>query len=64
MYDKQLNVYLSPGKVGAYGSLKLLIQPWICAPDSHHGWVDQLSAQCLFLPSSLAFANTTILSST
>ena len=26
--------------VGAYGSLQLSIQPWICAPGTHYGWVD------------------------
>ena len=28
-----------PLTVGAYGSLKLLIQPWICAPGNHHSLV-------------------------
>ena len=38
--------------VGAYGSLQLPIQPWICAPGTHYGWVDQGSVEyevCLTL---------------
>ena len=41
-----------PLAVGAYGSLQLLIQPWICAPGTHYGWVDRGSVEyevCLTL---------------
>ena len=34
-----------PLAVGAYGSLQLLIQPWICALGTHYGWVDQGSVE-------------------
>ena len=30
----------------AHSSLQLLIQPWICAPGTHYGWVDR---QCILL---------------
>ena len=29
----------------AHSSLQLLIQPWICAPGTHYGWVDQGSVE-------------------
>ena len=32
---------LFPWQGGRQFSLQLLIQPWICAPGTHYGWVDQ-----------------------
>ena len=31
--------------MGAYGSLQLSIQPWICAPGTHYSWVDRGSVE-------------------
>ena len=31
---------------GRQCSLQLLIQPWICAPGTHYGWVDQMECEC------------------
>ena len=31
---------LFPWESGYQCSLQLLIQPWICAPGTHYGWVD------------------------
>ena len=34
-----------PWQGGCHSSLQLLIQPWICAPGTHYGWVDQGSVE-------------------
>ena len=47
-----------PLAVGAYGSLQLLIQPWICAPGTHYGWVDQGSVEYEVCPTLLHMAST------
>ena len=44
--------------VGAYGSLQLSIQPWICAPGTHYGWVDQGSVEYEVFPTLLHVART------
>ena len=40
--------FLSQG--GRHCSLQLLIQPWICAPGTNYGWVDQDSMEIRSLP--------------
>ena len=35
-----------PLAVGTYGSLQLLIQPWICAPGTHCSWVNRGTVGC------------------
>ena len=47
-----------PLAVGAYGSLQLLIQPWICAPGTHYGWVDRGSVEYEVCPTLLHMAST------
>ena len=39
-------------------SLQLLFQPWICAPDTHYGWVDQCSVKYEAYQTVLHMANT------
>ena len=39
-------------------SLQLLIQPWICAPGTQYGWVDQGSLEYNVFPTLLHMANT------
>ena len=41
---------LAEGATSAYGSLQLLIQPWICAPDTHSSWLDRGSENVKFAP--------------
>ena len=38
--------------------LQLLIQPWICAPGTHYGWVDQGSVEHEVCPTLLHMAST------
>ena len=47
-----------PLAVGAYGSLQLSIQPWICAPGTHYGWVDRGSVEYEVCPTLLHMAST------
>ena len=47
-----------PLAVGTYGSLQLLIQAWICAPDTHYGWVDQDSVEYKVYPTLLLMTST------
>ena len=47
-----------PLEVGAYGSLQLSIQPWICAPGTHYGWVDRGSMEYEVCPTLLHMAST------
>ena len=42
----------------AHTSLQLLIQPWICAPGTHYGWVDQGSVDYKVCPALLHMDNT------
>ena len=44
--------------MGAYGSLQLSIQPWICAPGTHYGWVDRGSVVYEVCPTLLHMAST------
>ena len=46
----------------AHSSLQLLIQPWICAPGTHYGWVDRGSVEyevCLTLLNMASTGNGT-----
>ena len=47
-----------PLAVGAYGSLQLSIQPWICARGTHYGWVDRGSVEYEVCPTLLHMAST------
>ena len=47
-----------PLAVGTYGSLQLSIQPWICAPGTHYGWVDRGSVVYKVCPTLLHMAST------
>ena len=47
-----------PLAVGAYGSLQLSIQPWICALGTHYGWVDRGSVEYEVCPILLHMAST------
>ena len=47
-----------PLAVGAYGSLQLSIQPWICAPGTHYGWMDQGSVEYEVCSTLLHMAST------
>ena len=38
--------------------VKVLIQPWICAPGTHYGWVDQGSVEYEVCPTLLHMAST------
>ena len=44
--------------MGAYSSLQLSIQPWICAPGTHYGWVDRGSVEYEVCPTLLHVAST------
>ena len=46
------------GEEGTYGSLQLLIQPWICAPGTHNCWVDQGSVEYEVFPTLLHTTST------
>ena len=39
-----------PWKGECQYSLQLLIQPWICAPGTHYGWVDRGSVEYKVCP--------------
>ena len=43
---------------GRQFSLQLLIQPWICAPSTHYGWVNQGSVEYEVCPTLLHMAST------
>ena len=47
-----------PLAVGAYGSLQLSIQPWICAPGTHYDWVDRGSVEYEVCSTLLHMAST------
>ena len=49
---------LFPWQGGRKCSLQLLIQPWICVPGTHYGWVDRGSVEYEAYPSPLHMANT------
>ena len=42
-----------PWQGGHQYSLQLLIQPWICAPGTHYGWVDRGSVEYEVYPTLL-----------
>ena len=47
----------------AHSSLQSLIQPWICTPGTHYGWVDQGSVEyevCPTLPNMASTGNRTL----
>ena len=46
--------------MGAYGSLQLSIQPWICAPGTHYRSVDRGSVEYEVCPTILHMASTGI----
>ena len=46
-----------PWQGGRQCSLQLLIQPWICAPGTHYGWVDRGSVEYV-CPTLLHMAST------
>ena len=46
-----------PWQGGRQCSLQLLIQPWICAPGSHYGWVDRGSVGYEVCPTLLHIAS-------
>ena len=47
-----------PWQGGRQCSLQLLIQPWICAPGTHYGWVDRGSVEYEVCPTLLHMAST------
>ena len=47
-----------PWQGGHQCSLKLLIQPWLCAPGTHFGWVDRGSVEYEVCPTLLHMAST------
>ena len=47
-----------PWQGGRQCSLQLLIQPWICAPGTHYGWVDRGSVEYEVYPTLLHMAST------
>ena len=51
-------LYLSLWQGGLQCSLQLLIQPWICAPGTHYGWVDWGIVEYKVCPTLLHMANT------
>ena len=46
-----------PWQGGRQCSVQLLIQPWICAPGTHYGWVDRGSAEHEVCPILLHMAS-------
>ena len=49
-----------PWQGGRQCSLQLLIQPWICAPGTHYGWVDQGNVEYEVCLTLLQMANATL----
>ena len=49
--------FTSPWQGGRQCNLQLLIQPWICAPGTHYGWVDLGSVEYI-CPTLLHMAST------
>ena len=47
-----------PWQGGRQCSLQLLIQPWICVPGTHYGWVDRGSVEYEVYPTPLRMAST------
>ena len=46
-----------PWEGGRQCSLQLSIQPWICAPGTHYGWVDRGSVEYEVCPTLLRMAS-------
>ena len=47
-----------PWQGGRQCSLQLLIQPWLCEPGTHYGWVNQGSVEYKVCPTLVHMAST------
>ena len=58
VWSADQQVVITDIHVTTHISLQLLIQPWICALDTHYSWVDQVSVEIEVCPTLLHMAST------